>query len=176
MRTSATTPTTIRMTPIASRFRPDGSSVTPHVRMAPAAIRIRPIGIPSACHARFNRDLRGDARASATAALARLLGGFQLGQRGAAVVPEREVGLGDEADRRQRERQRASRELPALQRPRIGELRLLLVRRDLEHRKAAMRLADEVVVRDDLAALRLADVAVEEVVRPAALMPSGARA
>jgi hypothetical protein len=39
-------PITIRMTPIASRFRPEGSSVTPHVRMAPAAIKIRLTGIP----------------------------------------------------------------------------------------------------------------------------------
>ena len=39
-------PITIRMTPIASRLSPEGSSVTPHVRMAPAAIKIKLTGIP----------------------------------------------------------------------------------------------------------------------------------
>ena len=39
-------PMTIKMTPIASRLRPDGSSVTPHVRMAPEGIKIRLTGIP----------------------------------------------------------------------------------------------------------------------------------
>ena len=40
-------PTTMRITPIASRLSPDGSSVTPHVRIAPAAIRIKLTGIPT---------------------------------------------------------------------------------------------------------------------------------
>jgi hypothetical protein len=41
-----TMPITIRTMPIASRLRPDGSSVTPHARMAPAAIRRRLTGSP----------------------------------------------------------------------------------------------------------------------------------
>jgi hypothetical protein len=48
VRRRATMPTTIRITPIASRFSPDGSFVTPHVRIAPAAIRIRLTGMPIA--------------------------------------------------------------------------------------------------------------------------------
>jgi hypothetical protein len=39
-----TIPTTIRMTPIASRSRPSASVVTPQMRIAPAAIRTRLTG------------------------------------------------------------------------------------------------------------------------------------
>jgi len=46
VRTKLTIPTTIRITPIASRFRPDGSFVTPQVRIAPAAMSIRLTGMP----------------------------------------------------------------------------------------------------------------------------------
>jgi hypothetical protein len=56
-------------------------------------------------------------------------------------------------------------DVPAVQRSKVGELRLLLLSAHLDDGKASMRRVDEVVVEDGKTALGRLDVSVQQVVR-----------
>jgi hypothetical protein len=74
--------------------------------------------------------------------------------------------LGSEADRSERERERVDRELPAHERARIVEALSFLLGAHVENGEAAVRTADEVVVRDRDSATTVGDVLVEQEIGP----------